>query len=220
MILHYRRTVCPIAGIASAFQATWKDDYIAGMWRSSLVRELDWQVARSAFHSVARHSLPSASATYLAPTWSWVSVNCPIVKSLSFLDCDDEWKIDAELVDCTVIPADPISPLGQLWHGMSVLRAAVLDAETMPWPNLQVGKSIPITYNLDYKYIVTKRILSRSLLLQLGSWKKSSVGRTYGLVLTSTGDEKYIRIGIFQHANAGDLASKWERSVRKVISII
>ncbi|ETS80814.1 hypothetical protein PFICI_08343 [Pestalotiopsis fici W106-1] len=55
-----------LSGLASEFAAMCKDEYIAGLWRSNLLRDLLWSTRDSAMH------YPDV---WRAPTWSWASVD-------------------------------------------------------------------------------------------------------------------------------------------------
>ena len=67
------------AGIAEEIQAASGDDYVAGLWRRDLVEGLLWVVDRR--DAKQRYSSePSArSQSYLAPSWSWLSLNRPVI---------------------------------------------------------------------------------------------------------------------------------------------
>ncbi|KAF9456486.1 heterokaryon incompatibility protein-domain-containing protein, partial [Collybia nuda] len=54
-----------LAGVAEIFQSRFNDDYIAGLWRKTLLDDLLWRV----FGPGCR------PAEYRAPTWSWASVD-------------------------------------------------------------------------------------------------------------------------------------------------
>jgi hypothetical protein len=63
-----------ISGVAKWFEAQIKDDYLAGMWRRDLVRQLCWYITQDKgdYSSFAR---PKA---YIAPSWSWASLTSPV----------------------------------------------------------------------------------------------------------------------------------------------
>jgi hypothetical protein len=60
-----------ISGIARHIQQYNHDQYVAGMWRTDLARQLCW---RTRWPPRSR----SAITSYIAPTWSWASSNGPI----------------------------------------------------------------------------------------------------------------------------------------------
>ncbi|KAE8370753.1 HET-domain-containing protein [Aspergillus caelatus] len=58
-----------ISGIANMVAQKMGDEYLAGLWRSSLISDLGWQFAYS---STAERTSPPRQ--YIAPSWSWASV--------------------------------------------------------------------------------------------------------------------------------------------------
>ncbi|RAQ51389.1 hypothetical protein AFGD_012168 [Aspergillus flavus] len=58
-----------ISGIANMVSQQTGDEYLAGLWRRSLVSDLGWQFAYS---STAERTCPPRQ--YIAPSWSWASV--------------------------------------------------------------------------------------------------------------------------------------------------
>ncbi|KAI8720165.1 HET domain-containing protein [Fusarium sp. LHS14.1] len=56
------------AGIAKLFQENTGDEYVAGLWRSRFVETLNWRVTTPG----------PAAVDYLAPSWSWASVQSSI----------------------------------------------------------------------------------------------------------------------------------------------
>ncbi|KAL2694758.1 hypothetical protein Neosp_001345 [[Neocosmospora] mangrovei] len=56
------------AGIAKLFQENTGDEYCAGLWRSRFIETLNWRVTTPG----------PAAVDYLAPSWSWASVQSPI----------------------------------------------------------------------------------------------------------------------------------------------
>ena len=65
-----------LAGIARQVQLVTGDDYVAGMWKSQFPLSLGWHVERVQDPRVPLARRPSA---YRAPSWSWASVNAPIL---------------------------------------------------------------------------------------------------------------------------------------------
>ncbi|KAK6843408.1 hypothetical protein PG987_004268 [Apiospora arundinis] len=60
-----------IGGLATLFGQQMGGIYLAGLWRSTLLNDLLWEV--DAYKYPRRRSL-----TYRAPSWSWASMQCPI----------------------------------------------------------------------------------------------------------------------------------------------
>ncbi|KAE9375964.1 HET-domain-containing protein [Stipitochalara longipes BDJ] len=101
-----------LAGIASQLLLSWKDEYLAGAWKSFLVNMLGW-------HRDPEHSSHFPDHERLAPTWSWASISGKIVLP--------GFGADAGVLDCHVEPLQPRAPLGRVKKGFVKLRAVVLD---------------------------------------------------------------------------------------------
>lgn len=72
-----------LKGIADEVGAILKDEYIVGLWRTSLWRNLLWFVDLSMLSSIERgneiqEEARPRSSTFKAPTWSWASVTDPV----------------------------------------------------------------------------------------------------------------------------------------------
>lgn len=69
-----------LSGIAKQMSALFQDIYVAGMWRKTLPYDLLWLTSpplrRPDDVSIIT---PHRSRGYTAPSWSWASVNCPII---------------------------------------------------------------------------------------------------------------------------------------------
>jgi hypothetical protein len=75
-----------IAGLAAKFRDRTDDLYLAGHWRKDLKKQLSW----STDFDVRRESFCSRQATYRAPTWSWASMNGPVMSDTSYLFSPEE----------------------------------------------------------------------------------------------------------------------------------
>jgi hypothetical protein len=100
-----------ISGIARKMQSFLRDDYLAGMWRKNLEYQLIWTVNPI---EMTRNKLPPStrSAQYIAPTWSWASVNGTEVTlsttwTFSFIGPSRADKaLLAQVIDVGVTPAN------------------------------------------------------------------------------------------------------------------
>lgn len=57
------------AGLAQLFQEITGDEYVAGLWRSCLLDQMDWRVY---------HPANKKTSEYRAPSWSWASLDGPV----------------------------------------------------------------------------------------------------------------------------------------------
>lgn len=65
-----------IMGVANHFVRATNDEYVVGMWRSQLPHQLLWHI----FHGFypPSHELTKDPRQFPVPSWSWMSVNCPV----------------------------------------------------------------------------------------------------------------------------------------------
>ena len=86
-----------LSGLAKEFEAKLEDRYVAGMWSSTLMSDLLWQVGT--------HSTPVAAssrpAQYRAPSWSWLAIDRPIDHRLY------EHRVHHPLVDILDVTVEP-----------------------------------------------------------------------------------------------------------------
>ena len=61
-----------LSGLAKKMQQLTGDTYLAGLWKSDLIRGLCWQTSSKVNYS------SRATSAYLAPSWSWASVDASV----------------------------------------------------------------------------------------------------------------------------------------------
>lgn len=66
-----------ISGIVKRLQPLFKTDYLAGLWRDNLLEQLLWHVEPS--NKAKRFLAGEKRPEYRAPSWSWASIEAPIV---------------------------------------------------------------------------------------------------------------------------------------------
>lgn len=121
-----------ISALASRYQAATGDQYIAGLWRTGLERNLTW---KSTFDDTAKDlSVTKAlrPVRYTAPTWSWGSLCRPV----KLRNVSNKWK-QTELLSSVVdvkVAASSQNMFGQVASAFirirchRLRRAAVSDA--------------------------------------------------------------------------------------------
>ncbi|KAI0658246.1 hypothetical protein C8Q70DRAFT_1055239 [Cubamyces menziesii] len=117
------------AGIAEAFGRALgsKTEYLAGLWRDSLLWDLLWTVAPFS-RSLDRRG------DARAPSWSWAATDYPVDFRPYFMMRDGDapclqgegHEELAEVVECVVTLQDPALPFGRVTGGHLILRAPVL----------------------------------------------------------------------------------------------
>lgn len=92
-------------------------DYLAGLWKDSLVYELGWQ-------SWGHHEL---SHIYRAPSWSWASVDSPVESSYLLLEVIRENRHPLfEYMNHDIKLSNPEDPYGPVLSGYLTLRAQTI----------------------------------------------------------------------------------------------
>lgn len=69
-----------LSGISRAIQRELQDEYIAGLWKKDIIIQLAWTTGIY-FHKDGK-MVPSRTKEYIAPSWSWASVNGPIENAI------------------------------------------------------------------------------------------------------------------------------------------
>ena len=102
-----------ISGVTQKLLSTINDDPIAGLWSGHLPYGLAW--------SRAGHIPGKRPETYVAPSWSWASLEGEV----EFLREAKGWVDMTTVVDCNTRPTK--SPFGPLRSGTLTLRGPLLD---------------------------------------------------------------------------------------------
>ena len=97
LVMHYSRNemtyeqdkLPAISGLASLFAQQLCADYLAGLWRSTLLSDLLWEASPG-------DSAMNRPLEYRAPSWSWASVNCPVKYIPGWIASPEVTVIEAE----------------------------------------------------------------------------------------------------------------------------
>ena len=105
-----------IAAVASEFRKLRAgDDYLAGLWRSSLIMELMWMVPPP---SVERTGVtPTRPVEYRAPSWSWAAIDGPVAFGGSWRDWPEKIPEDAKIIRCETTLRSNEVPTGNVVDG-------------------------------------------------------------------------------------------------------
>ncbi|KAL1950436.1 hypothetical protein VTO73DRAFT_5560 [Trametes versicolor] len=109
------------SAIAAQFHCLLPSEYIAGLWRDTLLTELIWY---------RREGTEAPRPTeYRAPSWSWASVDGGVVLTAPKLFRHIPGRYESEVADvvrCEVALRDASLPFGEVTGATLVLRAAVM----------------------------------------------------------------------------------------------
>ena len=109
------------APIAELFHCAWKMDYLAGLWRDTLVQDLLWY---KTFET--RYPRPEQPRV---PSWSWAAIDGRVMAYSvdDRLDPDSKDTEACEVVNCEVTAATPLLPFGKVSGGSLTLRSVMLE---------------------------------------------------------------------------------------------
>jgi hypothetical protein len=106
-----------LSGLAHEYQKECNDQYLAGIWRNELWRDLQWYIVPDEGRS------PKRPFKYRAPTWSWASVEGH--KYIIFQWIGGEKASYVEIIRAWTEPAG-MDPLGSVKSGLVVVRGLLL----------------------------------------------------------------------------------------------
>ncbi|KAH7116957.1 heterokaryon incompatibility protein-domain-containing protein [Dendryphion nanum] len=103
-------TLPALSGIAKYFMQHLQDEYLAGLWRQNLIVALLW--------TTCDKRAATKISSYLAPSWSWASVNTPVSTS----HIHNQYSLPlATLVDAKCVPLGA-DPTGQIASGYIIIK--------------------------------------------------------------------------------------------------
>ena len=185
-----------LSGLAKRFRSWFKDEYVAGLWRRTLIGDLLWDSGRNP-------SIGWPPPEYRGPSWSWVAVNDIRSPMKRYQLCP---KL-ATLVHCHV-QVKGKNPYGEVSDGWIALRAPILPISVAEKPEKEKREAFhrfrttngdpkgSATY-LDYKMDETVlRELSLFVVIVGRDAANNAEILFPGLVVTpAEGSDRYSRLG-------------------------
>ena len=92
-----------LAGLAGEMRRASGDVYLAGLWKKDLAKQLCWATDFDVRKKIERLRTPM----YLAPTWSWVSVDAPVTSDMRYYDPGTEILSCMEVLDVAIQSEHP-----------------------------------------------------------------------------------------------------------------
>ncbi|KAF9471996.1 HET-domain-containing protein [Pholiota conissans] len=189
-----------MAGLVEEFQRVFEDDYLAGLWRKTLLFDLLWSAEIAA-------GVASRPILYRAPSWSWAAIDGLI--SAPYREDNIEMS-RAEIIQCSVTPKERSVPFGEVTAGELKLKTYLLevslesDGSVITTNNLERGlKSIKIG---SIRHDAGKDRSGRYYIVPL-LWNSRDASME-GLIVTRRDDRTYQRVGYF-HNEYGPKSIKW-----------
>ena len=212
-----------IAGLAQEMARLTCDVYLAGLWKSTLARDLMWSL-----HSSTNYQ---QSPEWRAPSWSWASVD----NAVRYGRIDSDAIPLAEVIKCTVQPTSEKLPYGEVTGGSLEIRSFLFviekaqiqsalekerlgtappDKKKVAWNWSHWSKQLlesalnnaaasenqapePEPPERAYALALFQGSRAKTLVADLGNNQWRSWMSFSGLLLEQTGDGHYRRIGAF-----------------------
>ncbi|KAJ6510355.1 HET-domain-containing protein [Mycena sanguinolenta] len=209
------------AAIAEAFHRCWSTDYLAGLWRATLVRDVLWC-------KDYENRLPRPDKRYRAPSWSWASVDGRVLPYL----LDDRLNIArAEIKSCVILSCDvtlatATLPFGKVASGKLVIQTSMISAAWSPeepqpklkklWPKESDHRPNPILIGDAYPDSVEDihDIFAVPII-----WNEREQYAA-GLIITPLEGDKYRRVGCFHSPEEAPQGISWIVGETRVITIV
>lgn len=187
--------------------------YLAGIWENDLLAQLIWFADPGESRDV--RCIP-----YCAPSWSWASVECPILfpspcSALALSELENTKGRELEMVDCSVTPRSGLVPLGQVTGGRLRVRGCLIHGVSVPAPETWLlgtfrGTKSDVVLKLDCYGVGDRAAISKA---QSCWWLR--VQHRHGLVLEHVDGAIYRRVGCVVLGNWSELSVE-----RRVIDLI
>lgn len=177
-----------LSGLANIYHQLNPSPYYAGIWQSSILRDLLWRTELS-------ETMTAGPVSWRAPSWSWASTNDPVDYDLAHGNIDDA-SYQAEIV--TDVQVDSVDPFGRLKQAKLNIRSMVKPVHQWTTRAYHTagdattdGLTVRAYVDTKKKWDVEEEILEPCQMLLLT--------RTRGLIITNVNQEQdvYRRIGVF-----------------------
>ncbi|KAF2094342.1 HET-domain-containing protein [Rhizodiscina lignyota] len=196
-----------ISAVARKLGELSRDEYVAGLWRSSFIKGLHWgnfaqeQTKKEEDMHLGRlkneDSDLHGTAPYIAPSWSWASVSHP-VEFHYFYAPNELQQVKIAIIDIRTKTEPPDDPYGPLCDGSLKIKG--------PCCSFVVGERSELhAVNSDNQFVT--HVSFPSVLVELDMVSGDHLfllllsvrhGEGYCLVLKQTDEEQYIRVGFMR----------------------
>jgi hypothetical protein len=187
-------------------------DYLAGLWKLDLTVQLLWYRDPLELPDVPVTDSPTRSG----PTWSWASLNAPVVFFQHFLTLDNNLtvKAEAQYLDSQIKHKFEQSPYAEVERGRLVLEGRIQQAHWLGFVLVASFTILPVDITWDIAGDEHPDDV----------WCFEVVGSylTLGLVLVEKGQQAFERVGYFECSGEKKhaLIQKWfHKDEPKIISI-
>lgn len=179
--------------------------YLAGIWESDLLNSLTWCTSLNQSRNVRDFQ-------YRAPTWSWASVDSPVIFLHRFNEISSQKGAQErlEVLDCYAVLRSDISPFGQVSRGLLRVRGRLVAGANIlePWkwsPGIFQSPTPAVVLKLDDFRDGDEAAVSRA---QSSWWIQ--VYHQHGLILEKINEGTYKRVGCVVFQNWENLIAEQE----------
>ena len=187
MVTQIEDKLIALAGVASRFGARWKKgEYLAGLWLDNLQHDLLWHMADG-----AQSPRPKE---YRAPSWSWASVEGPVVAAKLHPHETPLYKLKGHGL---TLVSDILS-FGGVAAAYLTLSARLQKATWRPDGLYTCPPQVEIESRIYYAWWDTTELCSADVWLLPICWRAKSEEMLGLVVLQVGGPMEYRRVGCFQ----------------------
>ena len=192
-----RDKLVAISGLARKFANESTDQYLAGLWKRTLFTDLLWRVDVQVETKLPRIS---HSTSYRAPSWSWASLDGPVIFTR---ETRFDWEPLALLVEANVVLGAE-DPFGEVVGGLLRIRGPLVLVTCRNTNSKAYPACFPLSSDSAEEEDSNNRCASCWFdIRDEMDWSNTSVfclriAQTYGLVLCPVGDsgENFRRVGV------------------------
>ena len=172
-----------LSGIARQIQDAFGDEYLAGTWRASLPNALMWtRVRGSTEQELDENEDGLPKHEYLAPSWSWASINQPVSYEYASKLVDRDLH-DFRLLDA-YCRANAMDHTGAVNDGFLRVRGRVLTCNLTSYDGHRVsatGAGFKLNFIPDERAWMAQTELDSFYCLHLGSGNQIGAAHPYGM---------------------------------------
>ncbi|KAK7743529.1 hypothetical protein SLS53_004063 [Cytospora paraplurivora] len=217
-----------IAGLARRYHAVTHDDYVAGLWMSTLREYLLWTRTPHWADTFGNFAGVTKPEQYRAPTWSWASIDAPVEYPYDRREINlaSGWLVEAQ---CSVELVDPGNPFGAVKAGRLTLIGPLLESE-IQWnhraerqPYLETSKGghrIGFLYTDDEMQQAWSDLEGGTTVWCLALNAHHDGWAAMALLRSEEGPGEYMRIGLVRSHHTDDFRRAFRKARIKTVVVV
>ena len=138
-----------ISGLATRFQTAGMGEYIAGLWKNNLIKELLWTMDRGTDYRYTVHRDPYQEGhSFRAPSWSWASIDHPICYKEEHMHHASPERVKCFIIDTACTLAGP-NVTGRISSGRIRIKGPTVPATIRPYIELSAENTPLLSTSLE-----------------------------------------------------------------------